>query len=52
MVTYPPTYLPTASFHGDTNGLASIAVVGAVHKVLMVVSSVRVTIVAMFTRMV
>ena len=28
-----PVSTPIASFHGDTNGLASIAVVGAVDKV-------------------
>ena len=32
-----PVSTPTASFHGDTNGLASIAVVAAVDKVRLII---------------
>ena len=39
-----PVSTLTASFHGDTNGLASIAVVGAVDKVRLIVLVPRILI--------
>ena len=43
-----PVSAPTASFHGDTNGLASIAVVGAVDKVRLIVLVPRMLITAFY----
>ena len=43
-----PVSTPTASFHGDTNGLASIAVVGAVDKVRLIVLVPRMLITAFY----